>query len=154
MGYGNISFVMTPEVKAAIKLKFDGLTADMPFLVSLTTDERKKLRKIGPTRVGYVNEVNVTSNAHQSALANDFSLPEFNKDKVGYNDLAELRSWAEQLLESIDNTMMALGSELMKQSDTAYGYLKLHAKKTNDQNLNAAVKRIADMLKTEGKEGK
>jgi hypothetical protein len=147
MGYGNISFVLDPEVKAAIKLKFDGLKADMPFLITLTSEERKKLRTIGPNRLSYVTEVNLTSNSHSPALAADFNLAEFNKDKTGYTDLAELRTWAEQLMESIDNTMMALGAELMKQTDTAYGYLKIHAKKTNDQNLDSAVKRIADMLK-------
>jgi hypothetical protein len=149
MGYGNISFVLTPEVKAAIKLKFAGLKADMPFLVKLTAEERKKLRKIGPNRLGYVTEVNLASNSHQPALAGDFDLAEFNKDKAGYTDLAELRSWAEQLLESIDNTMMALGGELMKQTDTAYSYLKIHAKKTNDQNLKAAIDRISNILKTD-----
>jgi hypothetical protein len=140
---------MTPEVKAAIKLKFDGLKADMPFLVNLTAEERKALRTIGPNRLGYVTEVHLASNTHTPALASDFDLAEFNKDKAGYTDLAEIRAWAEQLMESIDNTMMALGAELMKQTDTAYGYLKIHAKKTNDQNLNATMDRISSILKTE-----
>ena len=147
MGYGNISAVLSPETKASIKQKVDGIKADMAFLINLTVDERKRLRPIGPFRLGYATEVNVTSNAHTPALAADFDLVEYNKDKTLLTELADVYVWISSLKENIESTMMALGNEVMKQSDLAYDYLKIHAKKTNNENLVAAVNRIKEIMK-------
>jgi len=50
-------------------------------------------------------------------------------------------------MDSLDSTLMALGSELMKESDEAYGYLKIAASKDNSQNLNTTIEKIKDILK-------
>lgn len=154
MGYGNISYVMTPKLKEEIRLKLEGVKTGMPFLVNLTTEERIKLRKIGPQRLGYVTEVNRASNAHKAALAASFNLDEYNKDKTLLNDLAEIQSWLGPLHDTVVNTMIALGSEVMKQSDTAYDYLKLHALKNKDENLSSTIKKISAILKQTKKDDK
>ncbi|HEX3009260.1 MAG TPA: hypothetical protein VHO90_16770 [Bacteroidales bacterium] len=152
MGYGNISGALLPEDKAAIKEFLVKMKAMMPFLISLTKAERKRLRTIGPSRIGYVSEINIASNAHRPALSGDFKLEEYNKDLALYNDLTEVMSWLMPVHEALENTIMALGGEVMKNSDIAYDYLKTHAKKTNDENIAAAVNRIKAILKRSKKE--
>jgi hypothetical protein len=50
-------------------------------------------------------------------------------------------------MDSLDSTLIGLGSELMKESDEAYGYLKIAASKDNNQNLNTTIEKIKDILK-------
>ena len=147
MSIAKILGVISPEARGNIKSNIDGIKEELPFLISLTKDERKKLRKIGPGRKGYVQEVNTASNANSSALAAGFNLNDFNTKLALYNALSEIRSWANPLMDSLDSTMMALGSELMKESDEAYGYLKIAASKDNNQNLNTTIEKIKDILK-------
>lgn len=150
----NISGSLTPESKTKIKESLESIKTELPFTVSLTNDERQKLRKIGPHRIGYVTEVNLASNANQSALAKGFQLDEYNSDIALFNNLAEIRSLLRPLYDAIDNTLMALGSEVMAQSDRAYDYLKVAAKKDKNENLNTTVKKIAAILKQTKKDDK
>jgi len=147
MSIAKILGVISPESRGKIKTNFDGVKEELPFLISLTKEERKKLRKIGPGRKGYVQEVNTASNANSSALAAGFNLNDFNSKLALYNALSEIRSWANPLMDSLDSTLMALGSELMKESDEAYGYLKVAASKDNNQNLNTTIGKIKNILK-------
>lgn len=147
MSIAKILGTIASEVKLKIKTSFESIKGDLPFLISLNKEERKKLRKIGPGRKVYVEEVNIASNANSSALAAGFKLDDYNAKLALYNALAEIRSWAHPLMDSLDSTMMALGSELMKESDEAYGYLKIAASKDNNQNLNTTIKKIKGIMK-------
>lgn len=147
MANGNISYEMTPEDKTSIKDSIEGVRAKMPYLVSLTKDERKKLRKIGPNRLGYATEVNLASNAHKPALAAGFDLEGYNRSKALLSDVSEVYSLIESLYDAVGNTMMALGADVMKYTDTAYDYLKVHANKSNDQSMNSTMKKISAILR-------
>jgi hypothetical protein len=147
MSIAKILGVISPEARGNIKSNIDGVKGELPFLISLTKEERKKLRKIGPGRIGYVNEVNTASNANSSALAAGFKLDDYNAKLALYTALLEIYSWTNPLKDSMESTLMALGSELMKKSDEAYGYLKISASKENDQNLNSTIQKIMDILK-------
>ena len=154
MSNGKISGVINSDSKVKIKTNIDGVKVELPFLISLTKDERKKLRKIGPGRIGYVNEVNTASNANSSALAGGFKLDDYNSKLALYKALTEIYSWATPLKDSLESTLMALGAELMKESDEAYGYLKIAAAKDNNQNLNSTIDKIMGILKQARKQVK
>jgi hypothetical protein len=62
-------------------------------------------------------------------------------------DLFDVLAVLGPVLEGLDDTLKALGTELMHQADECYGYLKVAAKKSASQNLNDAVKKIAAQLK-------
>ena len=147
MSIAKILGVVSPEARGNIKSNIDGIKEELPFLISLTKDERKKLRKIGPGRIGYVNEVNTASNANSSALAAGFKLDDYNTKLALYKALSDIYSWANPLKDSLESTLMALGSELMKESDEAYGYQKIAASKENNQNLNTTIEKIKSILK-------
>lgn len=148
----HISGKITDESKGKITQSFDAVRKELPFLRSLTADERKGLRTIGAERLGYATEVNVASNANDTAMAKGFSLIEYNESYNLFIDLAEVITELNSLKDALVNTQMTVGAELMKQSDEAYGYLKIAAEKKNDQHLNTTIKKIMNMLKT-GKRG-
>jgi hypothetical protein len=154
MSNGKISGVINSDSKVKIKTNLEGVKAELPFLISLTKEERKKLRKIGPGRIGYVNEVNTASNANSSALAAGFKLDDYNARLALYTALSEIYSWANPLRDSLESTLMALGAELMRESDEAYGYLKIAAAKDNNQNLNSTIEKIMGILKQARKQVK
>jgi hypothetical protein len=148
MSDSHISGKLTTETKEKVLKSLDDVMVLLPFLLSLTADERKKLRKIGPDRLGYATEVNIASNANSSALASGFKMADYNEALDLFRALTDVDAKLTTFKDAMDNTLMALGAELMKKSDEAYGYLKIAAEKNNDQNLNSTIKKIIDMLKT------
>jgi hypothetical protein len=123
----------------------------LPFLINLSVDERKKLRKMGPGRTSYVQDIYQAATNNSGAIPQGFSMTEFGKDLQLYRDLSDILSWLEPLVESMESTLMALSAELMKQADECYGHLKVAAQKSTNQSLNVTMKRISDQLKQSSK---
>ncbi len=143
----NISESISPEEKAAIIADLESLKLKLPFLINLTPEERQKLRKMGAVRTSYVQDVYQASVSNKSALPQGFSLEEYGKDLQLYRDMEEIMSFMLPLFEGMESTIIALSSELMKQTDQCYGHLKVEAKKNGNQFLSETIKRIAAQLK-------
>jgi len=119
----------------------------LPFLVNLNPQERKRLRKMGAVRTAYVQDVYQAAANNSGVIPSGFNLAEFGKDVQLMKDMNDILSWLLPVYDGIENTNMAIGSELMKQSDECYGYLKVAAKKSSNQSLNQTVKQISKQLK-------
>lgn len=147
MSYNNISKSLTEEEKQQALQHIEGLKTILNFMVNLTPEERKSLRKMGILRSGYVDEVFGAVKASPGSLPVSFSIPEYEKDVKLDSILRELFSAIKPLYDGLENTIMALGSECMKQSDEAYAHLKISGNRSQDQALNRTLKRIAEMHK-------
>ena len=147
MAYSNINASLTSEDKLAIKTSIEAMKTKMPFMVNLSPEVRKNLRKMGATRLSYGTGLNLAANTHQKSLPGSFDLVGFNTKMKLYDDLKEIYASALPWFEGLENTLMATGSEIMTLSDSVYGHLKVEANKSKDQNLNAVVKEIGDQLK-------
>jgi rubrerythrin len=147
MAYADINVSLTPEDIAAIKASIESMKTKMSFMVNLTPEMRQKLRKLGATRLSYATGLNLAANAHPKTLPGSFDLAGYNTIKKSYDTLREIYAEASPWFEGLENTLMAIGSEIMTLSDSVYGHLKVDAKKSKDQNLQAVVKEIADQLK-------
>jgi hypothetical protein len=147
MSYSNISAAIVAADKTAVQTAIQTIKSKMPFLINLSIDERKKLRKMASVRTSYVQDVYQASVGNSGAIPQGINLVEYGKDLQLYRDLSDIMSWFAPLYESIESTSMALGSELMKQSDECYGHLKVAAKKSTNQSLNTTVSKIASQLK-------
>ena len=140
MPYENISATITPEKLQEIKATIASLHADMPFLISLTPDERRKRIKMGDKSLAFVNNsLNVTQNNAEVVPAN-FNIAEFNRDYQLVIALTEVLNLLEQLTEKVDDTLMAVGSESMASSLLVYDYVKTAAKHA------PGLKSVADQL--------
>jgi hypothetical protein len=151
MSYSNISASLSAADKQAVLQAVQTIKSKLPFLVNLNEEERKKLRKMGHVRSSYVKDVYLTSLSNPDSLPGGFDLEEYSKDMALQKDLDEIFAALGPICEGINDTEVALGIELMKQSDACYGYLKVGAKKSSNQNLNDAVKKIAGHTKRKTK---
>ena len=87
MAYADINVSLTPEDLKAIKASIDAMKAKMPFMVNLTPQARKKLRKLGATRLSYATGLNLAANAHTNSLPASFDLEGYNNTKKSYDTL-------------------------------------------------------------------
>jgi hypothetical protein len=152
MAYNNISQVVSAEDKQKAIAGIDLLKGLLSFLVNLTPEERQSLRKMGILRTGYVTEVFNAVMANPKTMSATFSIPEFEKDVNLIKILMEIFSSLKPFYDGLENTVIALGAECMKQADEAYAHLKLEGQRSQSQALNSTLSRI-EMHKKTSKKG-
>ncbi|MBK5285397.1 MAG: hypothetical protein JJE25_08325 [Bacteroidia bacterium] len=148
--YSNISSALTAAQKADIQTKINDIKLVLVFLINLTPAERKKLLKMGDKSVAYVQEVLAALQANPTIVPASFDLAEFKKDMFLYNDLLEILNYLRPLFEGIDDTMLALSNELMRQANSGYGFVK-EAAKTNSA-LESTASDLGERFKQAGKQ--
>ena len=126
----NIDASLTAADVTAIKASFAAVLAKLPFAVNLTDQERKTLVKTGPDSVSFVQNALAAAQGNPSVLPGSFSGPGFQKDVELFTTLTELGTLAASVLDQIDDTRMAVGSESMQQAAQVYNYLKTAVKTT------------------------
>lgn len=144
-----ISAVFTATEKTTVLAKIAEVKAQLPFLVTLTMEERKNLRKMGPKSVAYVQQCVAGAKAFPDELKKNFNTPEFEKDYDLIYNLLDIQIACQSLLESVNDTMMAGGIDAMIASDEVYDALKSSAK--SNASVKEMVKLIAERFKGQGK---
>jgi hypothetical protein len=142
MPYQNIEATLSVEDLKEIKAAIATIQTKMPFLITLSTEERRRLYKMGDKRLAFVqNSLNAAQN-NQGILPNSFDFKGYVLDCELAKNLNEVMMSLNQLTEQVDDTLVAVGSEAMSSSLTIYDYVKTAAKKT------PGLKNIADQLGT------
>lgn len=114
----------------------------LPFLITLSVTERKRLFKMGDKRLAFVQTSLNAAQGNRNILPASFDLDGFSNDYQLATSLMEIDMLLNQLSEQVDDTLMAVGSEAMSSSLTVYDYVKTVAKKT------PGLKGIAEQLGT------
>jgi hypothetical protein len=140
MAYQNITASLTPADIQEIKAAFATIQKKLPFIVTLSAEERRKLFKMGDKRLAFVNTSLIAAQSNRDILPASFDLDEFVRDYQLAANLTEVLIGLRQLTEQVDDTLMAVGSEAMGSSLTVYDYVKTAAKKT------PGLKTIAEQL--------
>jgi len=142
MSTNRVSAVLNDADKTAVLEALAQVKEKMPFLINLTGQERKRSRTMGAKSVEYVNLSLQSSKTFGSLIPPSVDVSEFTKDVTLVNQLLEVRMEVDALLEGIDDTMLAAGSDAMRYADLVYSYLKTGSK------TNAGVKSVtADISK-------
>ena len=144
-----ISGAIDAAAKAAIEAAVASLRTNMPFIINLDPDERKKKRKTGSKREGYVVAVHDASLAHPDAIPATFNMPEWVKDEALNTALKGVFSLVGSVSESINDTLLQIGSERIKQADACYDYLKQGA--AGNVALTDELNRIAQQFLGQGR---
>ena len=126
----NINATLTAANVQAIKDAFASVAANLPFLVTLSPDERKSLFKAGPDSVSFINNSLSAAQNHTDIFPNSFDTSAFQKDVDLFSILTELQTLADSLSSKIDDTRLAVGGESMQQATQVYEYVKTAAKTT------------------------
>jgi hypothetical protein len=140
MAYQNITGSLSPEDMQQIKAALQTIQKKLPFLITLSTEERRKLFKMGDKSLAFVNNSITAAQSNPDILPASFDLQEFVRDYQLAATLTELLIALRQLSEQVDDTLLAVGSEAMSSSLTVYDYVKTAAKKT------PGLKRLAEQL--------
>ena len=126
MPYENISATISDQAMAEIKGAIAAIHTHLPFLINLTPDERRKRFKMGDKSLAFVrNSVTATQN-NPDIVPGNFDIAEFNRDY--------------QLTETVDDTLLAIGSESMASSLLVYDYAKTTSRHS------PGIKSVADQL--------
>jgi hypothetical protein len=130
MPYQNVTATLSEADIKEIKAALQTIQKKLPFLISLNVDERRKLFKMGDKSLAFVNNSLTAAQSNRDILPASFDLEEFARDYQLVAALTELLLGLQQLTEQVDDTLMAVGSEVMTSSLTVYDYVKTAAKKT------------------------
>ncbi|MEH1796316.1 hypothetical protein [Nostoc sp.] len=130
MSYQNIAAALSPQDIQEIKAALQKIQQKMPFLVTLSTEERRKLVKMGDKSLAFVNNSVTAAQSNREILPATFEVEELVRDYQLATALTEVLISMQQLAEQVDDTLMAVGSEAMTSSLTVYDYVKTASKKT------------------------
>src|SRR5882724_9363366 len=115
-----VSVTLAENERAAIRAAFENLSAMMPFLTGLTTDERQSMPKINDSNKTFTEDAIASAVNNANLLPGYFSTDEMQKDLVLFEQLDEIALLAAQLSEKIDDTRMIAGSEAYISALTTY----------------------------------
>lgn len=114
-----ISAVLSDEDVAAVQAAVGAIRAKLPFLVTLSAQERKELAKMGPKSVGF-DEKCATYMGNRPEFVPGFVDPaEVLKDRTLRAQLLRFAAELETLAGSVDDTLHLVSSEVWM-ADLAY----------------------------------
>lgn len=114
-----VSAVLSEADLLEIEAHLDAIRAKMPFLVSLTAQERRELAKLGEKSVGFEEKCETYMRSHPQFLPGFLSLEEINKDRALRSQLLRVRAKEQALADDTADTAMVTGSEVWR-ADLAY----------------------------------
>ncbi len=140
MAYQNVNASISPQDMQEIKAALQTIQKKLPFLITLSVEERRKLLKMGDKSLAFVNNSVTAAQSNRDILPASFDVEELVRDYQLATTLTELLTSMRQLTEQVDDTLLAVGSDAMTSSLTVYDYVKTAAKKT------PGLKTIAEQL--------
>lgn len=141
MAYQNISVSMVQADIDTIKTSLATISSKLPFLVTLDSEERAALFKLGPKSADFVQDASTASANFPTILPASFDKVEYGKDTSLFKTLTEIKFLVDSLKEKLDHTYTAVGSEAMVASLEVYAYVQTAADRT------PGLKTVADKLK-------
>ena len=108
-----ISAELSAAAVTAVRDAIAVIRTNLPFLVSLSTDERRTLPKLGDNRLALDEDAHALMGGHPDDVPAFVSLPELEKDRTLRAQLDDIRLGLEALHNDVEGTEMVLGSEML-----------------------------------------
>jgi hypothetical protein len=122
----------------------------LPFLISLSDEERRSIPKMGPKSVDFVGDANETTKTFPNVVPPTFDKAEFAKDTELVKNLVTIKMYVDSLQQKIDDTLLEVGSEAMVKALEVYAHVQLQ--KDNVPGLKSAFEKMKSrFLKTKRK---
>lgn len=119
-----ISAALTQADREAVMDAVATIKAKLPFLVDLSTQERKALPKMGDKSRAFVSKALEVGTQNPDFLPRSFDVEELRKDVQLFEALYPLLLSITQLQELLDDTCLAVGSEAYAAALQVYNYAK------------------------------
>jgi len=115
-----LSVTLTPAAITAIKTAIATVNTQLPFLLGLTSAERKAIPKIDVNNKVFVEDALTAINNNTGILPSYINATEIGKDLELFEQLDELVQLVGQLYDKLKDTQMLAGSEAYVSSLVAY----------------------------------
>ena len=148
MPYSNISATLPQEDVDAIKAALVTINNKLPFLISLSNDERRSLVKMGPKSINFVQDSLRVAQNNVGIVPQSFDVDEFSKDVSLVVPLTEITMLVNQLGEKLNDTQLAVGGEAMRGALAIYDYTKTASK--HQPGLKLIVEALGQRFKEQG----
>ena len=120
----------------------------LPFLIDLTTEDRRTIVKMGDKSRAFVSKALEVATQNPEFLPRSFNLEEMRQDLALYEALYPILLGLTQLQELVDDTCMAAGSEAYASALAVYGYAKARGDVTGlDAVINEMGRRFTSRSK-------
>jgi len=111
-----------------VKDKIKEIEAELPFLIALSTADKRRIRPSGSRTAAFVNMALRGAKTFPQYLLKMFDVEEFEHDVLLMHRLKDLRISVASLLEKLDDTIYASSADALSEANEAYAYLKRAAK--------------------------
>lgn len=145
MPYQDINATLADQDLQEVKQALTTIQKKLPFLVTLSPTERKRLFKMGDKRLAFVQTSLHAAQSNRNILPASFNFDGFSSDYRLATALMDIEMQLNQLSEQVDDTLLAVGSEAMVSSLTVYDYIKTAAKKT--PGLKGIAEQLGNMFR-------
>ena len=119
-----IDITLTAEQVAANVAAMDTLELALPFLVSLTADDRQRLFKLGSRSEGFVAEALSAAVQHPDYVPASVSLVQLQRDIALRQTLLPIVQRARVLYTKLNDTWMLAGADAMQSATAIYRVLR------------------------------
>lgn len=120
----NISATLSIATRDEILANINTIKQQLPFLIDLTTDERRALTKMGDKSSAFVTKALEVATQNPDFLPRSFSVEEMRKDVELMQMLQPILMVVNQLQDLVEDTYMQVGSEAYSAALTIYSYAK------------------------------
>ncbi len=121
-----LDVTLTGEQSAAVTTAVANLYTALPFLVSLTIGDRRRLPKLGARSELFVRQAHQVVRDHGEAIPTGLTVEAMDRDAAIRDLLLPVHQQLTQLLTMVDDTITLAGSDLMKASHIVYRALQSH----------------------------
>ncbi|MEH2275535.1 MAG: hypothetical protein V7K40_12300 [Nostoc sp.] len=119
-----ISATLAQTERDAVLQAISTIKEKLPFLVDLSSDDRKTLPKMGDKSRAFVSKALEVAAQNPEFLPRSFDLDEMRKDVQLFEALYPVLLSLTQLQELVDDTSLAVGSEAYAAALQVYNYAK------------------------------
>ena len=119
-----ISATLAQTERDAVLQAISTIKEKLPFLVDLSSDDRKTLPKMGDKSRAFVSKALEVAAQNPEFLPRSFDLDEMRKDVQLFEALYPVLLSLTQLQELVDDTSLAVGSEAYAAALQVYSYAK------------------------------
>ncbi|MEH2464573.1 hypothetical protein [Nostoc sp.] len=124
MAENRISASLAPADREAVMQAIATIREKLPFLVDLTTDERRTMLKMGDKSRAFVSKALEVATQNPNFLPRSFDLEEMRRDLKLFEALYPVLLSLTQLQELVDDTCIASASEAYAAALAVYSYAK------------------------------
>jgi hypothetical protein len=128
MANNKVSAKFSPADREAVMQAITTIRQKLPFLIDLSTEERKALPKLGDKSRAFVSKALEIAAQNPDFLPRSFDLDEMRRDIELFEALYPILLSLTQLQELVDDTSVAVGSEAYAAGLMVYNYAKASGK--------------------------